>query len=130
MRAVAAHLGAGQQHLEAEVLFDLLAQPLQGFAEELLHLAAAQADHVGVLLLHAGLVVVLVAVVVHQVQLIHQAPGLEHLEGAVDGDAVELGVLLLGELVEALGVQVRAGLVDQLEQNLALAGEAHALFLE
>ena len=112
------------------MLFDLFAQPLQGFAEELLHLAAAEADHVGVLLLHAGFVVVLVAVMVHQVQLIHQAPGLEHFEGAVDGDAVELGVLELGELVEPLGIQVRPALVDQLKQNLALAGKAHALLLK
>ena len=130
MRAVAAHLGPRQQDLKSEVALDLLAQPLQRLAEELLHLAAAQADHVRVLLLHAGFVVVLVAAVVHQVQLVHQAAVLEHLQRAVDGDAVELGILLLGQLKQALGVQVLAGLVDQIQQDLPLPGEPHALLLE
>src|SRR5438067_483167 len=57
--AVAADLGAGQQDLEAEVALDLLAQALQRLAEEFLDLAAAEADHVRVLLLEARLVVVL-----------------------------------------------------------------------
>ena len=61
MGAVAAHLGARQQDLESEVAFDLLAQALQRFAEEFLHLAAAKADDVRVLLLQAGFVIVLVA---------------------------------------------------------------------
>ena len=54
----------------------------------------------------------------HQVQFIHQAAGLEQLERAVDGDAVDLGILFAGELEEPLGVQVLAGLIDQIEQNL------------
>src|ERR1700722_15164024 len=69
--AIAAHFGARQQYLKTKMAFDLLAQPLQGFAEKLFHLAAAHANHVRMFLFEARLVVVLVAPVVHQVELIH-----------------------------------------------------------
>ena len=96
MGAIASHLSAGQKDLESKMAFDLLAQPLQRLAEKLLHFAAPQADHVRVLLFQPGLVVVLIAGVVHQVQLIHQAAVLEHFQGAVDRDAVQLGIFFLG----------------------------------
>ncbi len=79
-----------------------------------------------VLALHARFVVVLVTGVMHQVQLIHQAAVLEHLEGAVDGDAIHFRVAFAGQLKELLGIQVLAGIVDEFEQNLALAGHADA----
>ena len=110
--------------------FDLLAQPLQGLAEKFLHLAAAQADDVRVLLLQAGFVVVLVAFVVHEVQLIHHAAILEHLQRTVDRHAVELGIFLLGQLEQPLGIQMLPGLVDQLQQDLPLAGEADAFLAQ
>ena len=43
-------------------------------------LAAAQADDVRVLLLQAGFVIMLIAGVMHQVQLVHQAAFLEQFE--------------------------------------------------
>ena len=73
---------------------------------------------------------VLVAVMVHQVQLVHQSARLEKLERAVNGDAVQLGIFLTRERVQALGIQVLAGLIDQIEQDLALAREPHAFFFE
>src|SRR5579883_2958282 len=82
VRAIAPHLGPRQQNLETEVALDLLAQPLQRLAEKLLHLAAAQADDVRVLLFPPRLVIMLVARVVHQVQLIDQPAGLQHLQRA------------------------------------------------
>ena len=130
MRAIAAHFGARQQHLKSEVALDLLAQPLQRLAEKLFHFAAAQADDVRVLLLQARFVVMLVAAIVHQVELIHQPAGLQHFQGAVDRDPVELRVLLLGHLEQALGIQMLAGLIDQFEQNLPLAGQADAPLLQ
>ena len=126
MRAIAADLGARQQNLETEVALDLFAQALQRLAEKLFHLAAAQADDVRMLLLEAGLVVVLVAAVVHEVQLIHQTAGLQHLQRAIDGDPVQLRIFFLRHLIQPLGVEVLAGRIDQLEQNLPLAGEPNA----
>src|SRR5947209_7238878 len=72
VRAVPADLRARQQNLKPEVTFDLLPQPLQWFAEKLFHLAAPQADDVRVFLFQLGFVVMLVAAIVHQVQLVNQ----------------------------------------------------------
>src|SRR6266567_5000476 len=72
VRAVAADFSPRQYDLKPEMRLDLPPQSLQRIAEELLHFAAAQADDVGVLLFGAGLIVVLIAAVMHQVQLIHQ----------------------------------------------------------
>src|SRR5579864_9118871 len=119
--AITAYLGARQHDLKTEMRFDLPPDSLKRLAEELFHFAASQADHVRVLLLSARLVVVLVAAIVHQVQLIHQTAFLQQLQRAIDSDAVELGVLLLGHLKQVLGVKMLAGFVDKLEQNLTLA---------
>src|SRR5258705_457855 len=62
-RAVSAALGRGQKNVKTKMVFDLTTQPLKRLAKNLFPFAAAQADQVGVLLLHAGLVVVLVPAV-------------------------------------------------------------------
>ena len=130
MRAIAADFRPRQQHLKSEVAFDLFAQALQRLAEKLFHLAAAQADHVRVLLLQAGLIIMLIAAVVHEVQFVHQTAGLEHFQRAIHGDPVELRVFLLRHLEQALGIQMLAGLIDQFKQYLALAREANAPLLQ
>src|SRR5258708_1729568 len=63
--AVAAHLRSRQHDFETEVLLDLLPHSLQRLSKELLDSAATQADHVRMLLLEPGLVIMLVAFVVH-----------------------------------------------------------------
>ena len=113
MGAVAADFGSGQEDLEAQTLFDLAANLLQGFAEEFFHFATAQADDMGMFLLETGFIIMLVAAVVHQVEFVHESTFLEHFQGTVDGDAVEFGVLCLGELEECFGVEVLAGFVDE-----------------
>src|SRR5713226_2066917 len=125
MRAVPADLGSRQQNLEPEMTLDLFAKALKRLTEKFFDLTAAQADDVRVLLLEAGFVVVLVAAVMHQVELIDEAAGLEHFQGAIDGHPVDLRVLLFGQLKQPLGIQMLARFIDQLEQNLALAREAY-----
>ncbi len=51
----------------------------------------------------------LVAFVVHEVQLVHHAARLKMLERAIDRYAVQLGIFFFGELVKLFGVQVFAG---------------------
>src|SRR5438270_168755 len=91
-------------------------------AKEFFDLTAAQANHMSVLLLQAGLVVMLVAAVVHEVKLIHQAACLEHLQGAVNGNPVQLRVARVGHLIQAFGVEMLPRFVDELEQKLSLPG--------
>ncbi len=101
-----------------------------GASEELLHLSAAQADHVRMLLLRARLVVVLAAVPVHQIEFVDQAGVLQRLNGAVDGDAIQLGVPLERQFVQPFHVQVPAGLIDQVEQDSTLSREPESALLE
>jgi len=96
VRAIPPDLRPRQQNLKTKVALDLLAQALQRLSEKLFHLAAAQANHVRVLLLQPRFVIMLVAPIMHQVQFVDQAAGLQHLQGAVHCNPVELGVLLLG----------------------------------
>ena len=130
MGAVAAHFRPDHQDLEAQVVFDLPPHLAQGLAVVLLDLAAAQADHVGVLLLHAGLVVVGLALPMHEVELIHQTRILEELERAVDRDTVDFGVAFSGQAIEPVRVQVGAGALQQLEQDAALPGQAQPLLAQ
>ncbi len=83
---------------------DLLPEPAQRLPVEFLDPPAAQADDVCVFLLGPRLVVVLVTLDVHQVEFIDQLALLQHLQRAVDRHAVELRILLLGQLVKLLGV--------------------------
>ena len=109
---------------------DLFAHLQEEIAKEFLDFAAAQANHVGMFLLEARFVIVLVAVVMHQVQLVHQAACFQQLERPVDCDPVQLGVFFARQFEQALGVQMLAGLVDQIEQNLALPRQPDAALLE
>src|ERR1035441_9639682 len=72
MRAITADLRPGQDDLKAEVFLHLAAQLVQRFAEKFLHLAAAKADDVSVLALPAGFVIMLIAAVMHEVELVDQ----------------------------------------------------------
>src|SRR5262245_26667044 len=130
MRAVAANFGPRQQDLKTKVRFDLTPQPLERLAEELLHPSAAQTNHVRVLLFGARLVIVLIAAVMHQIELIDQPAFLQQLQRTIDRDAIQLGVFLLGHLKQLLGVEVLPGLIDQLEKDLPLARQAYALIFE
>ena len=68
----------------------------------------------------------LLAGVVHEVQFVHQAVVFQHFERPIDSDAIQLGVDRLGTLVEVIGIQMLAGLVDQVQQDLPLPGHPDA----
>ncbi len=78
------------------------------------------------LLLHARLVVVLISAEMHQIQFVDQTALLQHFQRAVNGNAVELGILFARKVIQRLGVEMLAGFIDQIEQNLALPRKAHA----
>jgi hypothetical protein len=126
MRTIACHLGSREHNLEPELGTNLGAQVLQLFPEKLFHAAAAQTDDMCVLLLHPRLVVVLVASEVSQVELIHQAALLQQLKRAIYRHAVKLRIALLRHPEEALGVQMEAGLINEIEQKPPLARQAHS----
>jgi hypothetical protein len=123
MRTVPANLGPRQQNLKAEMQLHLASQSLKRLAEELLHLSASQANDMRVLLFQPRFVIVLIAGVVHQVQLIDQPALLQKLEGAVNGNAVQLRITLMRHRVKTLGIEMFPGFVDQLQEDLPLPRE-------
>jgi hypothetical protein len=130
MGTVAPHFCASQNDLKPEMLLNLAPHLLEQIAKKLLDFAATQADNVRVLLFQAGLVVVLVALVVHQVQLVHQAAGLEQLERSIDRHAIQLGILFAAQLKQPLSLEVLARLIDQVEQDLTLTRKPYAALSE
>ncbi len=130
VRAVAADFRPHDGDGETERIFDFLAHAGERFAKVFFDFAAIQADDVRMFALHLGFVVVLVAVLVEQVEFVDEAGLLEHFEGAVDGDAIQLRIFLAGEVVQGFGIEVIAAAIDEVEQDLTLPGEAYALFLE
>ena len=69
---------------------------------------------------------VLVAAQVEQVELVDQAVALEHVQGAVDGDAMDARVEFLRAIQDGAGIEVALGIVHDLEQDFSLARQAHA----
>ncbi len=72
-------------------------------------------------------VIVLVAANVEKVKLVDEAVALEHIERAVDGDAMDMGIDFLGAFENGSCVEVLIGVVHDLDENTALAGEADFL---
>src|SRR5579862_8913949 len=69
---IAAHFGASENDFETEGRFHLFAKLFERRPEEFLNLATAHADDVGVFAFEARLIVVLVAAVVHEIELVDQ----------------------------------------------------------
>ena len=82
----------------SHVLLDLTLELLKKLAFNLSHFPAAQACDVNVVARTMAFVVVPVAMDVEQVELVEQAVPLEHLERAVDGDAVNARIDFLRAL--------------------------------
>jgi hypothetical protein len=115
--------------LKSQGRLDLIPEVLYGFAEELLDRAALETDHMGVSPLQTRLVVVLLAFVVEKIKLVDQTFLFQHFERAVDGDAIDFRVALLGQFEQLIGVEMSMSVVDDLEQQLALPGEPNPMGL-
>src|SRR5580704_2709025 len=92
--------------------------------------SAFQAGDVDVIARAVAFVEVLVAAQVEKVQLVDQAVAFEKVDGAVDGDAVDAGIELLGAIENSSGIEMALGVVHDLEQNFSLPRQAHAAFCE
>jgi hypothetical protein len=72
----------------------------------------------------------LIAPDVHQVEFVYKTALLQHLEGAIHGHPIQLWIHRLSEMIKALRVQMFPRLVDQIQQDLALASEPNTFLLE
>ena len=127
MRTIPAYFSPRQHNLKAEVRLDLTPQPLQRFAEKLLDFPTAKADHMRVILFAPRFVVMLLARLVHEVEFVNEAAFFQEFQRAVHGDPVELRIAFLGQLKQPFGVEMLPGLVDQIEEDLPLPRQLHAV---
>jgi hypothetical protein len=79
---------------EPAVFFHLPLQLFENVAYELHDLAAAQAGHVDMVAIQFALVVMTLAVDMHQVEFVDQALSLEQLQRSVNGAAIDTGIQL------------------------------------
>ena len=73
-----------------------------------------------------GLIEVLLAIQMHQVQLVDQAQFLQELQRAIDGGAIDAFIAPSGKLQKARGIQMTVGFLDGFDQDLPLAGDSNA----
>ena len=109
----------------SQSLLDLTLQLLKQPAFNFPYLSAAQAGDVNVIARTMAFVIVLVAADVEQVKLVNQAEPLEHIQSAVDGDAVNAGIDFLGAIENGAGVQMLLGVIHHFEEDAALASDAN-----
>ena len=111
---------------DAAIAGNLLLQLLVEVAFELANLPAANAGDVDVVARTVGFVEMAVAAKVKQIEFVNQAEMLEKFEGAIDGDAVDIGVDLLRDIEDFSCVHVARGGFHHLDHDAALPGQANA----
>ena len=85
---------------------DLPLQILVELAFKFAHFSAADAGDVDVVARAVAFVIMAVPAKMQQVELVDQAEMFEQFEGAIDGDAGDVGIDFLGEIEDFAGVQV------------------------
>jgi hypothetical protein len=122
--AIAADFCASDGNFDLAVLLDLTLHLLEEAALHFPDLPAAQARDVNVVARAVALVKMLLAVDVEKIQLVYQSHFLEHIQCAVNGDAVDLRIDALRAFENRSGVEMALGVVHHLEKDAALAREA------
>lgn len=126
--ADAADFGTGDGDLDVAVAGDLIFELLVETGFEFANFAAAETGDVDVVARAVGFVIMAIAAEVQEVQFVDEAFFFEQIDGAVDGDEVDVVVDLLGAIEDLIDVEVLLGGIHNLEDDPALPGEADAAF--
>jgi len=128
--AVPADLQARNQNAEAAISLYLLFESFESVAHKLRDLAAAQACHVNMIACQLALVVMPLAVDVHQIEFIDQALPFQQAQCAVDGAAVDGGIDPLRLAQNLGGIQMLARRLHHAQDGAPLLGHANSAFRE
>jgi hypothetical protein len=128
--ADAADFGAGYGDFHAAIVGDLTFQLLEEVGFKFADFAAAQAGDVDVVARAVGFVIMLIAAEMQEIEFVDQAMALQEIERAIDRDAMDAGIDALGALEDFIGCEVALGAIHHLEEDAALAREAHAFFYQ
>jgi hypothetical protein len=104
--AKSTHFQPDYPDLEATLLNHLFFQFLERRTRVFHDRAAPEAGHVAVISIGFGLVIVLLALNVHQIQFIDQPTVFEQREGSIDRGAIDIRILFPGDLQKPSGVQM------------------------
>lgn len=105
---------------------DLLFQSLKGLRCKFQNFAALKAGKMKMVPLGPHLVVMLLAAQVHQIKFINHAQFLEQVNGAIDGRAVDIWILLAGMAQKLCRVQMRSRALDGLNQDSPLRCQTYS----
>jgi hypothetical protein len=108
------------------ISLNLSLQAIEEIAFKFSNLAAAQTCHMDVIPLGTALIVVLLALHMHQVKFIDQTVPLQQAERAIDGDPVDLRIKAASAPQQLAGIKVLFGGFDDAEDGAPLAGHAQS----
>jgi hypothetical protein len=121
--AVTADFSSRHGDLNLAVLLDLTLHLLEETALHFPYLPATQASNMDVVARAVAFVKMLLTVDVEKVEFVDQAHFLEHVERAINGDAMDLRIDALRALENGAGVEMALGTVHYLKKDTALARE-------
>ena len=122
--ADAANFGTRDGNVDVAVARNLLFELIVEMRFEFADFAAAQAGNVNVVARAVGFVVVAIPAKMEEIEFVDEALLLEEIDGAIDGDQVDVGANLLGTFENLIHVEMLFGVVHDLEDDAALASEA------
>ena len=128
--ADAADFGAGDGDLHFEVAGDLFLELFVEAGFEFADFATAETGDVDMVAGAVRFVVVAIAAEMEKIELVDEAVFFQEIDGAVDGDEVDLVVEFLGAFEDLVHIEVLFGVVHDLEDGAALASEANAFVAE
>ncbi len=109
---ITANFEARNDDVKAAIALDLSFEAIEKVAFKLGNLAAAETSHVDVISLRTTFVKMFFALQVHEIELVDKALPFEKIQGAVDGDAIDLRIEFLGAAQYSGGVEVLLGSFD------------------
>ena len=124
--AISADFEPTDDNLKTAVALDLPFQPVEEITLKLDDFATTQAGHVNMVALGTSLVVVLLALHMHQVELVNQPMPLQQIERPIDGHAVNAWVKLARVTENLSGIEVLLRIFDNFENRPPLVGHAQA----
>lgn len=124
--AVAADFKPADHDVKPAVTLNLAFQAIEKIAFELHDFSAAQAGHVNMVTLWPPLVIMLLALHVHQVEFVHQAMPFEQVQCSIDRDPVDSRINLSGVTQNLRRIQMLFGVFHHAENCPALMGHSEA----
>jgi len=108
--------------IAGNLFFELLVEARLEFTD----LATAEAGDVDMVAGAVCFVIVAVAAEVQEIEFVDEALALEEIDGAVDGDQMNVGIDFLGAVENLVDVKMLLGRIHDLKDDAALASQTDA----